>query len=101
MYDFPYILFFFIGTVTHFIDLHDLKDGKVGAWGCVSRPFSHPLVTSRGALKTWKIWSVDIKIPLLQAARFGCKVFFSRPDVMGSLGCTSHSEIACAGLCFE
>ena len=79
----------------------DLKDGNVDASGCVSLPPSHLLVISLGALKTWKTWSDDIKIPLLEAAGSGCDVFVTRPHVTGSLECTSHSEIARAGLWFE
>ena len=57
----------------------DLKDGNVDASGCVSLPPSHLLVIPLGAPKTWKIWSVDIKIPLVKAPGSGCDVFLRAP----------------------
>ena len=57
----------------------DLKDGNDDASGFVSLPPSHLLVIPLGAPKTWKIWCVDIKVPLAKAPGSGCDVFLRAP----------------------
>ena len=57
----------------------DLRNGSVGAAGCVSRRSSHLQLISLGALKTWSIWSVDFKNPFPQEDGFGREVFLRTP----------------------
>ena len=45
----------------------DLRDGKVDIAGRVGRRSSHQRVVSSGALRRWRIWSLDIKNALLEA----------------------------------
>ena len=57
----------------------ELKEGLVDTSGCVSLRPSHLQVISLGAMKKWKLRSLDIKNAFLQADTFKRDVFLLSP----------------------
>ena len=79
----------------------DLKDGNVDTSECVSLCPPHLQGISPGDVDKWMIWSMGVKNTFRQADGSGRNVFFTCSCETGSLECTSHLEIECAGLRFE